>query len=473
VIKLQGCVDQNYMVLGLGRSGMASVGALTASGANVICWDDDEEKRSLASSKGFQIKNTISDFDWQSIDRLIISPGIPHHFPLPHPIIAAAIAAGVLVDNDVGLFFQSVATGSWSNFSVRPKIVAVTGSNGKSTTASLLYYIFSTLGYKSQLAGNIGRGVLDINPPDNNEIIILELSSYQIEVARTLSPDIAIFTNFSADHLERHGGLGGYLAAKRRLFAEGCPDYSIIGVDEIAGLNLAQQIAVSAGDESVIRVANKKSIREFGWSVSCENGQLLEYRKGRKTNSIDLTEYDNFVGRHSYQNAASAYAASRVLGLSPRKVAEAMKGFNGLAHRSQKIAIFNGITFVNDSKATNVESAMMSLDAYKNIRWICGGQQKDGGLSKLNSVTQSVKRAYIVGLEAEAISKQLNCSTVICNNMKKAVEQATKDASAGDVILLAPAASSFDQYDNFEDRGDDFISQVQRVIEISQKTNST
>ncbi len=460
------------MVLGLGRSGMASAGALTASGANVICWDDDEEKRSLASSKGLQIKNTISDFDWQSIDRLIISPGIPHHFPLPHPIISAAIAAGVLIDNDVGLFFLSVATESWSNFSVRPKIVAVTGSNGKSTTASLLYYIFSTLGYKSQLAGNIGRGVLDIDPPGNNEIIILELSSYQIEVARTLSPDIAIFTNFSADHLERHGGLGGYLAAKRRLFTEGCPDYSIIGVDEMAGLNLAQQLSISMGDESVIRVAIKKPIREFGWSVSFENGQLLEYRKGRQTNSIDLTQYDNFVGRHSYQNAASAYAASRVLGLSPRKVAGAMKGFNGLAHRSQKIATFNGITFVNDSKATNVESATMSLNAYNNIRWICGGQQKDGGLSTLNSVTQSVKRAYIIGLEAEAISKQLNCETVICKDMRKAVEHATKDSSAGDVILLAPAASSFDQYDNFEDRGDDFILQVERVIGISQKTNS-
>ena len=473
MIKLQGCVDQNYMVLGLGRSGMASVSALNASGANVICWDDDEEKRNLASSRGLQIKNTISEFDWQSIDRLIISPGIPHHFPLPHPIISAAIAAGVLIDNDVGLFFQSVATESWSNFSVRPKIVAVTGSNGKSTTASLLNYIFSTLGYKSQLAGNIGRSVLDIDPPSNNEIIILELSSYQIEVARTLSPDIAIFTNFSADHLERHGGLGGYLAAKRRLFAEGCPDYSIIGVDEMAGHNLAQQLSVSVGDESVIRVTIKKPIREFGWSFSCENGQLLEYRKGRQTNSIDLTKYDNFVGRHSYQNAASAYAVCRVLGLSPRKVAEAMKGFNGLAHRSQRIAIFNGITFINDSKATNVDSTMMSLNAYNNIRWICGGQQKDGGLSKLNSVTQSVKRAYIIGLEAEAISKQLNCSTVICNDMKKAVEQATKDASAGDVILLAPAASSFDQYDNFEDRGDDFISQVERVINISQKTNST
>jgi len=461
------------MVLGLGRSGMASVSALNASGANVICWDDDEEKRNLASSRGLQIKNTISEFDWQSIDRLIISPGIPHHFPLPHPIISAAIAAGVLIDNDVGLFFQSVATESWSNFSVRPKIVAVTGSNGKSTTASLLNYIFSTLGYKSQLAGNIGRSVLDIDPPSNNEIIILELSSYQIEVARTLSPDIAIFTNFSPDHLERHGGLGGYLAAKRRLFAEGCPDYSIVGVDEMAGDNLAQQLSVSVGDESVIRVAIKKPIREFGWSVSCENGQLLEYRKGRQANSIDLTKYDNFVGRHSYQNAASAYAACRVLGLSPRKVAEAMRGFNGLAHRSQKIAIFNGITFINDSKATNVDSTMMSLNAYTNIRWICGGRQKDGGLSKLNSVTHSVKRAYIIGLEAEAISKQLNCSTVICKDMKKAVEQATKDASVGDVILLAPAASSFDQYDNFEDRGDDFISQVERVIAISQKTNST
>ncbi len=473
MIKIQGCVDQNYMVLGLGRSGMASVRALSASGANVVCWDDDEEKRCLASAKCLQIKNPISDFDWRSVDRLIISPGIPHHFPSPHPIISAAIAAGVLIDNDVGLFFQSVATESWNNFSVRPKIIAVTGSNGKSTTASLLYYIFSTLGYKSQLAGNIGRGVLDIDPPGNNEIIILELSSYQIEVARTLSPDIAIFTNFSADHLERHGGLGGYLAAKRRLFAEGCPDYSIIGVDEIAGLNLAQQLSVSMGDESVIRVASKKTNREFGWSVSCENGKLLEYRKGRQTNLFDLTNYDNFVGRQSYQNAASAYAACRVLGLSPRKVARAMKEFDGLAHRSQKIATFNDITFVNDSKATNVESAMMSLSACKNIRWICGGQQKDGGLSKLNAETQNVKRAYIIGLEAEAISKQLNCETVICKDMRKAVEQAFKDSSAGDMVLLAPAASSFDQYDNFEDRGNDFIIQVERVIEISQKTNST
>jgi len=473
VIRLQGCVDQNYMVLGLGRSGMASAGALSASGANVICWDDDVDKRSLALSKGLRIQNTLSEFDWQSIDRLIISPGIPHYFPKPHPTISAAVAAGVLIDNDVGLFFQSIATESWTNFSVRPKVVAVTGSNGKSTTASLLHYIFSTLGYKSQLAGNIGRGVLDIDPPGNGEIIILELSSYQIELARTLSPDIAIFTNFSADHLERHGGLGGYLAAKRRLFAEGCPDYSVIGVDEMAGLNLAQQLSVSMGDESIIRVATKKLIREFGWSVSCENGQLLEYRKGRQTNSIDLANYDNFVGRHSYQNAANAYAACRVLGLSPRKVIGAMKGFNGLAHRSQKIATFNGITFVNDSKATNVESAKMSLNAYNNIRWICGGQQKDGGLLKLNSVTQSVKRAYIIGLEAKTISKQLNCKTTVCNDMKKAVEQATKDSSAGDVVLLAPAASSFDQYDNFEDRGNDFITQVERVIEISQKTNFT
>ena len=473
MIRLQGCVDQNYMVLGLGRSGMASAGALSASGANVICWDDDVDKRSLALSKGLRIQNTLSEFDWQSIDRLIISPGIPHYFPKPHPTISAAVAAGVLIDNDVGLFFQSIATESWTNFSVRPKVVAVTGSNGKSTTASLLHYIFSTLGYKSQLAGNIGRGVLDIDPPGNGEIIILELSSYQIELARTLSPDIAIFTNFSADHLERHGGLGGYLAAKRRLFAEGCPDYSVIGVDEMAGLNLAQQLSVSMGDESIIRVATKKLIREFGWSVSCENGQLLEYRKGRQTNSIDLANYDNFVGRHSYQNAANAYAACRVLGLSPRKVIGAMKGFNGLAHRSQKIATFNGITFVNDSKATNVESAKMSLNAYNNIRWICGGQQKDGGLLKLNSVTQSVKRAYIIGREAKTISKQLNCKTTVCNDMKKAVEQATKDSSAGDVVLLAPAASSFDQYDNFEDRGNDFITQVERVIEISQKTNFT
>ena len=355
---------------------------------------------------------------------------------------------------------------------MRPKIIAVTGSNGKSTTASLLHHIFSTLGYKVQLAGNIGRGVLDINPPSDSEVIILELSSFQIEVARVLSPDIAVFTNISSDHLERHGGFGGYFASKRRLFAEGCPDYSIIGVDELEGLQLAQELSVSTQDASVIRVSVKNPLRKFGWSVFCDGTKLVENQKGRQANSIDLKYFDNFVGLHSYQNAANAYAVCRVLGFSPRKVAEAMKTFTGLAHRSQKIAVFNGVTFVNDSKATNVDSAMMSLNAYNNIRWICGGEQKDGGLSRLNASTQMVKRAYIIGVEAESISKQLECESVICENMKKAVEQATEDSSLGDVVLLAPAASSFDQYDNFERRGEDFIFQVERVIEGAKKSKT-
>ena len=464
MIKLQGSSNENFVVLGLGRSGMTSARALNASGANVICWDDDAEKRSLASSKGLRVIGSVSDFDWESIDRLIISPGVPHHFPLPHPMVSAAVSAGVLIDNDVGLFFQSIATKSWDKFSVRPRIVAVTGSNGKSTTASLLHHIFLKRGYKSQLAGNIGRGVLDIDPPENNELIVLELSSYQIEVARILSPDLAIFTNFSADHLERHGGIGGYLAAKRRLFTEGCPDYSIIGVDELAGLNLAQQLSASIGDESIIRVSATKQMRRFDWSIFLDAGYLVEHRKGKQINSTDLKVFDNFVGPHSYQNAASAYAACRALGMSPRKIVEAMKGFDGLAHRSQKIAAVNGITFINDSKATNVESAMMSLNAYENIRWICGGQQKDGGLSKLNSVTQKVRRAYVIGAEAENISKQLTCESVVCGDMRQAVECAVKDSESGDVVLLAPAASSFDQYDNFERRGEDFAEQVERII---------
>ena len=472
MIKLQGCSNRNYVVLGLGRSGTASVEALAASGANVICWDDDGETRSLAKAKGFQVKNPISDFNWECIDRLILSPGIPYHFPSPHPIVSSAISAGVLVDNDVGLFFQSIATKSWSTFAVLPKIIAVTGSNGKSTTASLLHHIISTLGYKVQLAGNIGRGVLDINPPSDSEVIILELSSFQIEVARTLSPDVAVFTNISSDHLERHGGFGGYFASKRRLFAEGCPDYSIIGVDELEGLQLAQELSVSTQDASVIRVSVKNPLRKFGWSVFCDGTKLVENQKGRQANSIDLKYFDNFVGLHSYQNAANAYAVCRVIGFSPRKVAEAMKTFTGLAHRSQKIAVFNGVTFVNDSKATNIDSAMMSLNAYNNIRWICGGEQKDGGLSRLNASTQMVKRAYIIGVEAESISKQLECESVICENMKKAVEKATEDSSLGDVVLLAPAASSFDQYDNFERRGEDFIFQVERVIEGAKKSKT-
>ncbi|MEP4978840.1 UDP-N-acetylmuramoyl-L-alanine--D-glutamate ligase, partial [Ascidiaceihabitans sp.] len=385
---------------------------------------------------------------------------IPHLYPAPNPVVTKALAAGVPVDNDIGLFFQSFATSDWNNFDITPQVVAVTGSNGKSTTSALIHHILEHVGRPCQLAGNIGRGVLDIDPPIDGEVVVLELSSYQTELARSLTPDIAVFTNLSPDHLDRHHGMGGYFAAKRRLFAEGGPDRAIIGVDEDEGRFLAGQLSEGLTDDRVMRISVEEKLTGPGWQVFARKGFLSEYRKGRQAASIDLRGVAGLPGAHNHQNACAAYAACRALGLAPKVIEAAFHTFGGLPHRSQTIAEAQGVRYVNDSKATNVDSAAKALQAFKRIRWICGGLQKEGGLEGLNAVLGEVLKAYVIGREAAQFAMQLDTETQVCTTMAEAVASAMADAEAGDVVLLAPAAASFDQYDSFEKRGDDFAAQV-------------
>ena len=232
MIPVQGLEGARVAVLGLGRSGLSAARALQAGGAKVSCWDDDPAARARAEREGFACVDLNSPGALDKITRLIVSPGIPHLYPAPNPVVAAALDAGVPVDNDIGLFFQSFATLAWDHYDVAPRVVAVTGSNGKSTTSALIHHILEHVGRPCQLAGNIGRGVLDLDPAVDGEVVVLELSSYQTELARALTPDVAVFTNLSPDHLDRHAGMGGYYAAKRRLFSEGGPDRAVIGVDE-------------------------------------------------------------------------------------------------------------------------------------------------------------------------------------------------------------------------------------------------
>jgi UDP-N-acetylmuramoylalanine--D-glutamate ligase len=375
-------------------------------------------------------------------------------------VVAAALKAGVAVDNDIGLFFQSFATPEWNNFETIPQVIAVTGSNGKSTTSALIHHILTHAQRPCQLAGNIGRGVLDIDPAIDGEVVVLELSSYQTELARSLTPDVAVFTNLSPDHLDRHAGMGGYFAAKRRLFAEGGPDRAVIGVDEIEGQFLAGQLSEGAADDRVIRVSVEEKLTGPGWQVFARKGFLSEYRKGRQAGAIDLRDIAGLPGAHNHQNACAAYAACRALGIAPKVIEVAFHSFGGLPHRSQTIAEANGVRYVNDSKATNVDSAAKALQAFKNIRWICGGLQKEGGLEPLNAVAGEVKKAYVIGREAAQFAMQLTCETQVCTTMDAAVAAAMGDATDGDVVLLAPAAASFDQYDSFERRGEDFEAEV-------------
>ncbi|AXI46010.1 UDP-N-acetylmuramoyl-L-alanine--D-glutamate ligase [Sulfitobacter sp. SK012] len=465
MIPVQGLAGAKVAVLGLGRSGLSAARALRAGGAEAICWDDNPAARDVAEAEGFLIQDLRRNGSFEAIARLVVSPGIAHLYPAPNPVVAAALEAGVPVDNDIGLFFQSFATQAWDNMGTMPRIVAVTGSNGKSTTSALIHHILTEAGRPSQLAGNIGRGVLDIEPSENGGVVVLELSSYQTELARSLTPDVAVFTNLSPDHLERHGGMGGYFAAKRRLFAEGGPDRAVVGVDENEGMFLAGQLTEGRSDDRVIRVSVTRKLTGPGWQVFARKGFLSEYRRGKQAASVDLRSVPGLPGAHNHQNACAAYAACRSLGLPPKVVEAAFHSFGGLPHRSQMIGEAGGVRFVNDSKATNVDSAAKALVAFSNIRWICGGLEKEGGLSGLAVASKSVRKAYVIGREAAGFAMQLEVEAEVCGTMEAAVASAVADAEPGDVVLLAPAAASFDQYDSFERRGDDFIAQVEAHLQ--------
>jgi len=465
MIPVKGHEGHKIAVLGLGRSGTATARALQAGGAEPLCWDDSPEARARAEADGLTLTNLTRAGAFDGVAALIVSPGIPHLYPSPNKVIARALEAGVPVDNDIGLFFRSFATDDFDSFDTVPRVVCVTGSNGKSTTTALIHHILTTATDRpTQMAGNIGRGVLDLDPAGDGEVVVLELSSYQCDLARALTPDIAVFTNLSPDHLDRHGGMGGYFAAKRRLFAEGGPDRAIVGVDEVEGRHLANQMSEGPQDDRVIRISSGQRLEGFGWSVFARKGFLAEWRKGRQVGAIDLRAVPGLPGAHNHQNACAAYAVCRSLGLAPKLIEQAFHSFAGLPHRSQRVAEINGVVYVNDSKATNVDSAAKALQAFPRIRWIAGGMGKDGGIAALQPYLGSVAKAYLIGHSARDFALQLGDTPhEICETMARAVARAATEAEPGDTVLLAPAAASFDQYPDFEKRGEDFAACVRAM----------
>ncbi len=465
MIPVRGHEGQPIIVLGLGRSGLATARALEAGGAIALCWDDSAEARDRAEAEGLTLHDLSRRDAFEGVAALITSPGIPHLYPAPNKHLARAYEAGVPVDNDIGLFFRSFATPEWDQYETTPKVIAVTGSNGKSTTSALIHHLLKEAGRPTQLAGNIGRGVLDIEPAQDGEVVVLELSSYQTDLARALTPDIAVFTNLTPDHLDRHGGQGGYFAAKRRLFAEGGPDRAVIGVDEPEGLFLAGQLAEAPADARVIRISVTRKLTGPGWQVFARKGFLSETRKGRQVASIDLRGVTGLPGSHNHQNACAAFAALRSLGLAPRQIEAGFQSFEGLPHRSQLVGEKDGVRFVNDSKATNADSAAAALQAFDRIRWIAGGLGKEGGIGSLTPHLGHVAKAYLIGHSARDFALQIGeVPHELCETMDRAVARAAAEAEPGDTVLLAPAAASFDQYPDFEARGEDFTRAVRALM---------
>ncbi len=452
MIPVKGYNGKRVGVLGLGRTGLATAAALQAGGALPLCWDDNPASRALAEVEGYDVADLSRPREAESLDLLVTSPGIPHLYPAAHKAIQAAWNAGVPVDNDIGLFFQSFASGEWGSFDRSPKVVCITGSNGKSTTSALLHHIMQHARRPSQLGGNIGKAVLSLDEASDGEVAVIELSSYQTDLARTLQPDVAIFLNLSPDHLDRHAGRGGYFAAKKRLFTQGLPERAIIGVDEAEGRFLGN--VIRAGD-NVIEISTTRQLKGMGWSVFTRKGFLVEWRKGRQMASIDMRSMEGLPGAHNQQNACAAYAACRHLGLAPKVIEAAMASYGGLRHRCQQVGEASGVKFINNSKATNADAAGKALMAFNNILWIAGGQAKAGGIAGLDFST--VKKAYLIGEAAEEFAAQLGDTPhVISGTLEAAVKAAKADAETGDTVLLAPACASFDQFDSFEARGEVF-----------------
>lgn len=466
MIPVRGYAGHKVAVLGLGRSGLPSVAALQAGGAEVIAWDDGEAAREKAGAQGVTLVDLTRQRAFEDVAALVVSPGIPHLYPAPHPAIEAAWEAGVAVDNDIGLFFRSFATPDWDRFGRAPQVVCITGSNGKSTTTALIAHVMEAAGRRVQIGGNFGRGVLDLDPAEDGMVVVLELSSYQIDLARALQPDIAVFTNLSPDHLDRHGGIGGYFAAKRRLFDQGGPTRSVIGVDETEGRFLANVMREEAGSgDPVISVSVTRKLAGPGWNVFARKGFLAEWRGGRQVAAIDLRGMGTLPGAHNHQNACAAYGVARGLGLGPKAIEAALATYPGLAHRSQLIATWNGVKIVNDSKATNADAAEKALLSFERIRWIAGGRPKEGGIEPLKPLFGRVAKAYLIGEAAEDFAATLgDTPKEIVGTMERAVAAALAEAEPGEVVLLAPACASFDQYSSFETRGEDFVARVRARI---------
>lgn len=453
MIDLSFAKGKSYYVVGLARTGLASVAALVAAGAQVLAWDDKEARRKEALK--FEGVEAIEPeaLDFNQVDALILSPGIPHTHPEPHPAAAKAKLAKVEIISDIELLLRALPD---------RRIVAITGTNGKSTTTALVGHILKAAGLLASVGGNLGVSVLDLEDPGANAFYVIEFSSYQLELVPSLEPSVSVWLNISPDHLERHGGLEGYVSAKRAVFgSSACQGTAIVGADDAHSQAEAERLRWS--DRKLIEISGEDAV--IG-GVYAQDDWLVDARSGAPTRLIKLDRLATLPGEHNAQNAAAAYAVCRTLGLSKDVITEAMISFPGLAHRQELLGQKSGVRFVNDSKATNAEAAEKALSCYRNIYWIAGGRAKDGGVSELTSKLGDVRTAYLIGESAGVFAQQLDgvCATKLCRTLEAAIRQAILDAEASggeSVILLSPAAASFDQYPSFEARGDHFRALVQ------------
>jgi UDP-N-acetylmuramoylalanine--D-glutamate ligase len=446
-------------VFGLGGSGLIAASALFAGGADVVGWDDSEDRVAHAASAGIPVAD-LRDVDWRRIAALVLAPGVPFTHPAPHWSVGLAHAAAVEVIGDIELFCRERRV-----HAPDAPFVAVTGTNGKSTTTALIAHLCTQAGLDAQLGGNIGTAILSLALPQAGRVHVIECSSFQIDLAPSIDPSIGILINLTEDHLDRHGDMATYAAVKERLIA-GVQENgtAVVGVDD----NWCQAVADRSGraGHRVVRVSVRQPL---AYGIYVEGERILEATGGTALEVAELGNVGSLRGRHNAQNAACAVAAALALGIDRRSIQAGLRSFPGLPHRMEEVGRKGRVVFVNDSKATNADSAAQALACFGDIFWIAGGKPKTGGIESLAGYFPRIRKAYLIGAAAQEFARTLNGAVdhVMAGTLDRAVADAARDAAASGldhpVVLLSPACASFDQFENFEARGAEFRNLVQKL----------
>ncbi len=449
----KGLKDKPVAVFGIGKSNLAVIHALQKARVTVVAGDDDPENVKQAVEAG--AKDGLLDSDFSQYACLVLAPGVPLHFPQPHAVVKKAQAAGIEIICDVEIL---------SRLHHGRQTVAITGTNGKSTTTALVGHILKKCNIEAEVGGNIGHAVLDLDMPPYEGAFVIEMSSYQIDLCLTFVADIAVHLNLTPDHLDRHGTLDGYYQAKKNLFRG--TGAAIIGVDDEYSQRMAQEV-MATGTRQVYPLS---VLRPVPGGVYVLDGVLYDAMFG-EAEKIDDLDIKTLPGQHNHQNAAAAYAVARMMGIPPHKITQTMCSFPGLPHRQFVSREISNISYINDSKATNAAAAEKALACYSNIFWIVGGKPKEGGLEGLGPYMERIAQAFTIGEAMEDFSGWLekhNVAVTRCGTLERAVLEAHQQAQAQGrgVVLLSPACASFDQFKSFEQRGDEFTRLVTALEEI-------
>ena len=446
-------------VFGLGGSGLASARALQAGGAEVIACDDGDEKLAEAAAAGIATAD-LRTISWVGISALVLTPGAPLTHPAPHWSVGLAREAGVEVIGDIELFCRERR-----RHAPDAPFVAITGTNGKSTTTALIAHLMRVAGYDTQMGGNIGTAILSLEPPRRGRVHVIEMSSYQIDLTPSLDPTVGILLNLSEDHIDRHGTMAHYAEVKERLVAGVQPQgTAIVGVDDGFSRDIADRL--ERAGKRVVRVSVRHPLPD---GISVEHETILRTAGGARSEIARIGGIGSLRGLHNAQNAACAAACALALGLAPDTLQQGLRSFPGLAHRMEQVGSRGNVLFVNDSKGTNADAAAHALSSFSDIFWIAGGKPKQGGITSLTGYFPRIRKAYLIGEAAKEFSATLGGEVPheISETLDVAVANAARDAEAAGlkeaVVLLSPACASFDQYRNFEIRGAKFRELVQAL----------